>query len=647
VKSRGKWFWHCYAAFLALGLGALTLVGTLRWQVVKAINGSAQAVAAEQQLRFEVFPVTPAVTAGVEPISASADFSQAAFFQDRLYIAGPRGLDEYDERGTPLHQYRVGLDLPPSPLVHLTTGVLSDARRPELLIATAAEGVLAFDGRSFRQIRPAEPEARTITSILALASGRLLIGTLKRGLLVYDGKKLELFHPTLADVSVTGLAGDEADLWIGTLDRGVLHWQGGQWEQFDDSHGLPDARVYSLHVAGEKTYVGTAIGVAEFDHGRLTRTLAPGAFATSLYVQDGKLLVGTIDQGIVELDLHPHKIAPPLASDSIAKIGPIRQIFSADSTLYALADTSLYSQGRRGGWSRVLAPSAALLADRNVSALAVDASHRLWVGYFNRGLDLVSAAAPPGRLTADHIEDDSVFCVNRIVAGITKDVTAVATANGLVLFDSAGHRREILGKAEGLLSDHVTDVAAYDHGMAIATPAGLTFIDASGPHSLYAFHGLVNNHVYTLAVQKNQVLAGTLGGISLLDHEHVAANYTTASSGLKHNWISAAAVEGNGWIIGTYGAGIERLNPDGKFETFNIASGNFDVNPNALLVTDRHILAGSLEHGLYIQNRQSERWTVLAEGLPSHNVTALAADNGYIYIGTDNGLVRIPEQNLP
>jgi ligand-binding sensor domain-containing protein len=32
--------------------------------------------------------------------------------------------------------------------------------------------------------------------------------------------------------------------------------------------------------------------------------------------------------------------------------------------------------------------------------------------------------------------------------------------------------------------------------------------------------------------------------------------------------------------------------------------------------------------------------------LPSMNVTALAEGNGYIYVGTDNGLVRIEESKL-
>jgi ligand-binding sensor domain-containing protein len=70
------------------------------------------------------------------------------------------------------------------------------------------------------------------------------------------------------------------------------------------------------------------------------------------------------------------------------------------------------------------------------------------------------------------------------------------------------------------------------------------------------------------------------------------------------------------------------------------------VNPNAMLVTANYVLAGSLGRGLYLFDRVSGRWSVIEAGLPSANVTALAVGNGYVYIGTDNGLVRIPEQKL-
>ena len=195
-------------------------------------------------------------------------------------------------------------------------------------------------------------------------------------------------------------------------------------------------------------------------------------------------------------------------------------------------------------------------------------------------------------------------------------------------------------------SDHVTDAALYGNGMVLATPAGITFLDDSGPRSLYAFHGLVNNHVYTIAAAGKEVIAGTLGGISVLENENVAANYTIATRGLSHNWISAVVRSGNDWVVGTYGGGIVRLLADGRFVPFDVATDKFEVYPNAMLATDQHIFAGTLGRGLYVYNRSANRWFVITEGLPSLTVTALAAGNGFIYVGTDNGLVRIAEQNL-
>ncbi len=247
---------------------------------------------------------------------------------------------------------------------------------------------------------------------------------------------------------------------------------------------------------------------------------------------------------------------------------------------------------------------------------------------------------------ATHVEDEHVFCVNRIFADAKTGAIDVATANGLVRFDNSGSEQQVLTRADGLIADHVTDVAAYRDGLALATPAGLTFLDASGARSMYAFHGLVNNHVYALGVSGDQLLAGTLGGLSVLDKGDVAANYTTATSNLKHNWITAVVPVGAEWMVGTYGAGILGLDRVGRFHSFETASGPFEVNPNAMLITPNYVLAGTLGKGLYLYDRQSGRWSVIDSGLPSLNVTALAMGNGYIYVGTDNGLVRIPEQKL-
>jgi ligand-binding sensor domain-containing protein len=621
---------------IAVALGALVI-----WRSSRALRSATEDVRAEHELRFAVRPLPAALNIGFEAVSSPAVFLQAARFQDHLYVAGPAGLQEFSPEGSLLHQYAVGADLPGAPLVGLAPSVLADAREPELIVATANDGLLAFNGRTFRQILPASPDARAITCILPVASGHLLIGTRKRGVLVYDGKQITVLHATLEALYVTALAGNESDLWVGTLNRGVQHFHAGETDSFAEAQGLPDPQVQSLAISGDTTYAGTATGVAVFTAGRFARVLAPGVLSTALLATPTQLYVGSEDQGVIVIPLEGRHPNPNLGPGS--ELAEVRQLFASGETVFAVARDGLYRLNPHAfGWQRVLEAGSATLTDRNISALATDGSGRLWVGYFDRGLDLLAADNSHAR----HVEDEHVFCVNRILHDLKSGAVDVATANGLVRFDDSGSEQQVLTRADGLIADHVTDVVAYRDGLALATPAGLTFLDATGARSMYAFHGLVSNHVYALGVSGDELMAGTLGGLSLLNKGDVTANFTTASSNLKHNWITAVVRVGREWMVGTYGAGIVGLDRSGRFHSYEVGSGTFEVNPNAMLVTPDYVLAGTLGEGLYLYDRQSGRWSVIHDGLPSLNVTALAATNGYIYIGTDNGLVRIPEQKL-
>jgi hypothetical protein len=644
------------ALLLILAVGAFVI-----WRASRALGAAAADFHAANEIRFAVRTLAPAGSADFEVIAAPAVFFQATRFQDRLYIAGPAGLLEYDTGGALLHQYAVGRELPGSALIALAPAILADSREPELILATANDGLLAFNGRAFRQIFPYDSEVRAVTAILPDASGHLLIGTKKRGVLVYDGKKIAPLHVTLKDVYVTALAGCESDLWVGTLDRGVLHFHAAATDSFSEAQGLPDPQVESLAISGDTAYVGTPLGVAVFSAGRFSRVLAPGVLATALLATRNQLYVGTEDQGVISIPLEGRRpnlnLAPSSESSSepgpeaSPKLSEVRQLLTSSDAVFAVARNGLYRMNSHGfGWEQVLQAGSAVLSDRNISALATDANGRLWVGYFDRGIDVLA----PDNSRASHIEDEHVFCVNRILLDAKAGTIDVATANGLVRFDgrfdghlgSSGSEEQVLTRADGLIADHVTDVAAYRDGLVLATPAGLTFLDPSGARSMYAFHGLVNNHVYALGVSGHELVAGTLGGISVLEKGDVTANYTTATSNLKHNWITAVVPVGAEWMVGTYGAGILGLDRSGHFHAFENASGPFEVNPNAMLVTPGYVLAGTLGKGLYLYDRQSGRWSVIDQGLPSLNVTALAAGSGYIYIGTDNGLVRIREQKL-
>ena len=266
--DRGRmWRWGkiggCAAAVTALAGGMVV------WQASRALRLSKQELRAEQQINFVVRSIDPPQHVSFEPVHSPEEFNQLAYFQNRLYVAGPAGLSEYDLSGTLLREFPVGAYLPGSPLVGMAVGRVAGAANPALILATADQGILVFDGQKFQQIYPADAEVRAVTAILPVSSGSLLIGTKKRGVLAYDGKTIHELHPTLSHLHVQALAGSEVDLWVGTLDQGVKHWHAGATESFSEDQGLPDKQVQGIALSGEKAYVGTPAGVAEFDQGRI------------------------------------------------------------------------------------------------------------------------------------------------------------------------------------------------------------------------------------------------------------------------------------------------------------------------------------------------------------------------------------------
>jgi ligand-binding sensor domain-containing protein len=634
----------------AWGIAALTIavlllvsVGVLvRWRAQTALSGANSDVASEREFRFTLQSLGPAIDTGFEWVSAPSTFRSADVYQNHFYIASSAGLFEYDERGNLLRDFRVGRELPPSPLTQLSQGTITGSQSRELIIGTETEGVLLFDGHTFRQIRPENVDARSVNALLPLRSGQLLIGTSKKGVLVFDGAKITPFHDTLKNVHVTSMSGDEASLWVGTLADGAIHWHAGQVEKFTESEGLPDIAVHSMTVNGNRAYAGTSAGVTEFVDGKFKRVIANGMFALSVYADSQQLFIGTIDEGMAEVPIDAPRLRAPGRSP-LNDLNEVRQILRAGDAIYAVAPTGVYQRTKDAlRWKRVLKQDAAMLADRNISAIAADREGKVWVGYFDRGLDVVDSEGTRAR----HIENDHVFCVNRIVMDPKRREIDVATANGLVLFDESGREQHVMGKADGLMAEHVTDVVLRGDDKVLATPAGLTFIDSAGARSLYAFHGLVNNHVYALAASGKRVVAGTLGGISLMNDDQVITNLTTASSGLKHNWVTAITQVDSDWFVGTYGAGVMRMTADGKVEPMEVATAPVEVNPNAMLTTKDHVLAGTLGNGLYVFDRKRQKWWTVTAGLPSMNVTALAEIGGYIYVGTENGLIRIAESRL-
>jgi ligand-binding sensor domain-containing protein len=442
----------------------------------------------------------------------------------------------------------------------------------------------------------------------------------------------------LATGHVVALAGEPERIWIATLEDGLIRYQAGAITRLGEQEGLPDRRLLSLAAAGDSVFAGTAVGIAQIEDGAWRRTLGDGFFASALWSDGETLSVGTLEEGVAEIPLGRSRTGgAPRPVD--AGPGPVRRLVDLDDELYALTPEAVWQREPDGAWRVAVEPPKGL-TDRNVSALHRDSSGRLWVGYFDRGLDLFD-----GENIETHVEDDVVYCVNRIVEDPDKGLLAVATANGLVFLDSAGRPRQTLRRADGLMADHVTDLVFRNEGWVAANPTGLTFFDAAGLRGLYALHGLVNNHVYTLAARGETLLAGTLGGLSVLEGGVVRQSFTTANSPLGHNWIAGLADFRGDWFIGTYGAGVAKLSSDGTWRSFDDMAG-VEINPNAMAISAEHVYAGTLDRGLLVYFPEREQWQTVTQGLPSANITALAYSGGTLYVGTDNGLARIAEESI-
>jgi ligand-binding sensor domain-containing protein len=643
-----------------IGIGLIVVIAAgslafLRFRIERSLKSASNEANAADRIPYDVRVLTAATGEGVEWISSPAKWTTGLVYNRQIYLAGPTGLLQQNEDGSGLRAFRPGIELPAAPVIALAVGTPRGAMQPELLMATRGAGLLRFDGATFRQVLPRDAAARDVTAILPLSDGDVLLGTRKLGVLVYSGGEgnnvngsLTYLHTQLANRSITALAGDAGDLWVGTQDAGLIHFHGGAADTFTVAQGMPDDDVTALEMRGSAVYAGTPVGVAEFVGGRLNRALARGYFAQAIAADGVALTLGTVDEGLVRVPLasatEQHRIRADGAGHAENAAAATAFFTTQDGLAAVTADGLLLRPAGESSWQPVFGNAKPMLSDSNISALAFAPDGALWIGYFDRGLDVATLVPSAEKVT--HHEDEHIFCVNRILADSRNGGMDVATSNGLALFSGNGRLDAVLGKRDGLIAEDVTDVENYGDGLAIATPAGLTFLGRNGAESLYAFQGLANNHVYALGVRQNRVLAGTLGGISILDRKNVERNLTVANSTLKHNWITAIVPVGDEWFVGTYGAGVMKLGANGQFTAFESATRKMEVNPDAMIVTPSHVLAGTLSDGLYIYDRDTGRWRQWSAGLPSMNVTALAERNGEIYIGTDNGLVGIKERSL-
>src|SRR6185503_680374 len=173
----------------------------------------------------------------------------------------------------------------------------------------------------------------------------------------------------------------------------------------------------------------TDFGVVALDDANEIKPISNRPNITSLALGDGRLWAGLFGGGIVNLsatNASPGRAAdesPASGSDisGLPRSAPATVVV-VEGELWALTREGAFARDERA--TRPIEPIAgALVGDRvltdgHITTLAIDEPGRLWVGYFDRGIDLV---APETSERISHIEDDRVREINHLAFDRNED----------------------------------------------------------------------------------------------------------------------------------------------------------------------------------------------------------------------------------
>ncbi len=640
---------------IALGVAALLAAagGWLWWSARRGAREARLAAEATQRMETRSTPLSPPEMDGVTLWLEVAETQALVEFRGQLYAATSGGLTVLADNGAPIRRFTAADGLPDQDLTTLAVF------RDRLFIGTRSAGLIEYDGAQFIRHEFRRPPAAHVGALLATPD-LLVIGMLDGGLHDYDGSRFgQRFQPPRAApiAGVTALQASGARLFIGTLAQGLFIWREGELKHLPPASGLPSPHVTAFAWQDESLYVATDAGIARLTADDRLELVSRQPNVCSLAVYGGKLYAGLVIGGVVEIQ-PASRAAPRAARRSLIQLNPAapqRQVklTTVGERLLALTRNGIQTLRPRGDgrldWQRFDRPDPAggQLTSGNVTSLAFDASGRLWVGTFERGLDILD---PDAGNALRHVQDETLREVNCLCATSRLAPMLAGTSGGLLALDATGRvTRRYDARSAALVGDAVSHArpleVADGQSLAIATAKGLTIWQDGVSRSLTAFHGLPSNYLYCCETLNGKLYVGTLGGLAELDGLRVTRVWRTDNADLPANWINALLAAGDALYIGTYGGGVCALRPTGEILRFPETAG-IEVNLNALATDGDRLYVGTLDRGLLIYDLRRNQWRVWRQGLPSANVTAIALRADAVFVGTTSGVARIEKRRF-
>lgn len=436
----------------------------------------------------------------------------------------------------------------------------------------------------------------TIYSINQSADGYLWIGT-DRGLVRFNGSKFDLIQQPVSDLPMIGRVRDlesdnNGDMWIRLEGAHTMLYRKGQFEDAFQHFHIPEVTITAMST-DERGHVL----LADFGHVALRsedNTLraianaqdAPGTVISLAETRDGRIWMGTRDNGLLMLDRN--HISRPVHELSETKINAL--LPSSSVGLWIGTDRGIRFLSREGALTDNLPSWTHRL---QILTMITDRDHNVWAGT-DQGLLRIS---PSGQVSfrtipvAQRHQVGAVFedregCIwyggasglERLQDGIFTTFSSgegvPASPVGPVYADNGGgvwfaplsgglylmknHRVQQIRLA-GLEDDIVYSVDGRDKDIWIGRQrGGLTHIRDRGTSLVATNHaeteGLAQNSVYAVHLSSDgAVWAGTVsGGVSVL-RGTTLQTYSVAD-GLSSNAVKSIVEDKGGTIfVGTSG----------------------------------------------------------------------------------------------
>lgn len=367
-------------------------------------------------------------------------------------------------------------------------------------------------------------------------------------------------------------------------------------------------------------YVATPLGLVTLNE-QGSQSALEGEFLTTIEEMDGAILCGTFDGRIITGNRFKRVTS---------KKGRINRLRTVNDRLFACTDEGVFVLDGET-WQIFYKPRVDTPLEYITALLSMGGE--LLIGTFEdgcfslKGEYIFRVPLGDGVNEINHLalEDRSVF---------------FATNSGLFEMNPDGVRRH-----EGLPSLFVNSIITQGKSLIAGTSRGfcvMNRVDLS-VKNYGSFNGLINNRVYAVAAADENIVLGTLGGISIFDGIQFR-NVTSANSPMTSNWINGLQSAQDRVYVGTYGGGI------GYFDKKGIhiieETDGAEVNMNGLFYRKPLLFAGTCNKGLFVYNEKNGRTDFLKGVFPLDNVTAVSADDQYYYIGTTQGIYRIDAKEL-